>query len=80
MISFVAISLIGVLVAVVISTLALRHDPLGELHDAGGVRWGFLLANGAFWFFAVTGIPYFIAVVVIVARYAERRRERHTTI
>jgi hypothetical protein len=79
-ISFVVITLVGVVIAAAVSAFVLGHDTLGEFHDGNDVRWDFLLVGGAFWFFAVTGIPYFIAFVVIVARYSARRRERQPTI
>jgi len=34
---------------------------------------------GAFWFVAVTGVPYFIALVVLVSRLRIRKRQLDAT-
>ena len=76
---FSVITVAGLIVAAIIMSIAWQHDPQGEVRDESGIHWSYLLMLGAFWFVAVTGVPYFIALVVLVSRLRIRKRQLDAT-
>jgi hypothetical protein len=73
--TFSVATLAGLIVTAIIMSIAWEHNPQGEFHDETGIHWGYFILLGAFWFFTVTGIPYFATLVLLVSELRTRKRQ-----
>jgi hypothetical protein len=55
-------TLLGLCIAAFAMYAAWQHNPQGEYHDETGVHWIDLITIGFFWFAAIAGIPWLVAI------------------
>ncbi len=72
-------TLLGLAVAAFMMYVGWQHNSQGEFHDETGVHWGYWLFLGFSWFIVITGIPYVIALAILIRRFIIRRHDARST-
>jgi hypothetical protein len=72
-------TVLGLAVAALMMYIGWQHNSQGEFYDETGVHWGYWLFLGFSWFIVITGIPYAVAVAVLIRRFLIRSRDARST-
>jgi hypothetical protein len=75
----VVFTVLGFAVAALMMYVGWQHNSQGEFHDETAVHWGYWFLLGLSWFILITGIPYVIAVAVLIRRFIVRSRDASST-